>query len=171
VVSSKAKTQKEDTRMKIPLELEITFQDGVLILTTPNGQMILPPDHQVQRKIQMVTLGKLGPLTVEELCNLFHYKTRKSYYDIRRLVLENKIEKLLPQRTGPKTSPKRTPQLEKRVIQLRLTTNKDMYALTRTLNAEGFSIKPRLVAQILADYGISKKKHPRGRSKNGPFAS
>jgi len=157
--------------MKIPLVLEITFKDGVLILATPHGQMILPPDHQVQRKIQMVTLGKLSPLTVEEICQLFHYKTRKSYYDIRRFVLENKIEKLFPQRTGPKAPPKRTPALEKRVIQLRLTTDKDMYAMTQTLNAEGFSIKPRLVAQILADYGISKKKLPRGRSKSGPFAS
>ena len=144
--------------MKIPLDLEVTFKDGVLILATPKGQMIFPRDHQVQRKIHMVTLGELSQLTVEEICQLFHYRTRKSYYDIRRFVLENRIEKLFPQRSGPKTPPKRTSDLEKRVIQLRLTTEKDMYAITQALNAEGFSVKSRLVAQVLADYGISKKK-------------
>lgn len=144
--------------MNIPLDLEVTFKNGVLILTTPKGQMIFTRNHQVQRKLYMVTLGELSHLTVEEICQLFHYKTRKSYYDIRRFVLENRIEKLFPQRSGPKAPPKRTAELEKRVIQLRLTTDKDMYAITQALNGEGFSVKPRLVAQILADYGISKKK-------------
>lgn len=68
------------------------------------------------------------------------------------------ILKLFPQRSGPKTAPKRTAELEKRVIQLRLTTEKDMYSITQALNAEGFPVKSRLIAQILADYGISKKK-------------
>ena len=54
--------------------------------------------------------------------------------------------------------PKRTPELEKRIIQLRLTTDKNMYEMTRILNQEGFPVKSRLVAQILSEYGISKKK-------------
>jgi hypothetical protein len=144
--------------MKIPLDLEVTLKEGVLILATSQGQIILPQDHYVQKKICMVTMGELSSLTVEEICQLFHYKTRKSYYDIRRFVLENRIEKLFPQRSGPKTAPKRTAELEKRVIQLRLTTEKDMYSITQALNAEGFPVKSRLIAQILADYGISKKK-------------
>jgi hypothetical protein len=44
-----------------------------------------------------------------------------------------------------------------RVIQLRLSTDKNMYEMTPILNREGFSVKARLVAQILSDYGISKK--------------
>src|SRR4030043_2079823 len=107
--------------MKIPLDLEVTLKEGVLILATSQGQIILPQDHYVQKKICMVTMGELSPLTVEEICQLFHYKTRKSYYDIRRFVLENKIEKLFPQRTGPKAPSKRTPALEKRALQSRLT--------------------------------------------------
>ncbi len=73
----------------------------------------------------------LSDLTIEQICQLFNYKTRKSYYDIRRWVLENNIEALLPKKTGPKSAPKRTSQLEKRVIQLRLTTDKNMYEITR----------------------------------------
>ena len=56
-----------------------------------------------------------GRQTIEQICQLFNYKTRKSYYDIRRWVLENKIEALLPKKTGPKSAPKRTSALEKRV--------------------------------------------------------
>ena len=145
--------------MKIALDLGVQLKEGMLILNSASGRtLIFPKDHVVPKKIQMVTLAELSDLTIEQICKLFGYKTRKSYYDIRRLVLENNIEALMPKKTGPKTAPKRTPELEKRVIQLRLSTDKDMYEITRMLNQEGFSVGPRLVAQILSDYGISKKK-------------
>ena len=145
--------------MKITLDLDVQIKDGILILNSSLGRtLIFPKDHVVPKKFQMVTLAELSDLTIEQICKLFGYKTRKSYYDIRRFVLQNNIEALMPKKTGPKSAPKRTPELEKRVIQLRLSTDKNMYEMTRTLNREGFSVKPRLVAQVLSDYGISKKK-------------
>ena len=145
--------------MKIALDLDIRIKDDILILKTSSGRtLVFPKDYVVQKKIQMVTLAELSDMTIEEICKLFNYKTRKSYYDIRRVVLENNIEALIPKRTGPQRAPKRTPELEKRIIQLRLTNDKNMYEMTRILNLEGFSVKSRLVAQILSDYGISKKK-------------
>lgn len=145
--------------MKLALDLDVKFQDGMLILTSGFGRTLMfSKDHVVPKKIQMVALAELSDLTIEQICQLFNYKTRKSYYDIRRWVLENNIEALLPKKTGPKSAPKRTSELEKRVIQLRLTTEKNMYQMTRILNQEGFAVKSRLVAQILSDYGISKKK-------------
>jgi hypothetical protein len=152
-------SQPQEGTMKIALDLDVQLKDDILILKSRSGRtLIFPKDQVVQKKIQMVTLAQLSDLTIEEICKLFNYKTRKSYYDIRRFVLDNNIEALMPKKTGPKSSPKRTPQLEKRVIQLRLTTDKNMYEMTRILNQEGFPIKPRLVAQILSEYGISKKK-------------
>lgn len=145
--------------MKIDLDLDVRIKDGILVLKSSAGRtLIFPKDHVVQKKIQMVTLAELSDLSIEEICELFNYRTRKSYYDIRRCVLQNNIEALLPKKTGPKSAPKRTSELEKRVIQLRLTTDKNMYEMTRILNQEEFSVKSRLVAQILNDYGISKKK-------------
>jgi hypothetical protein len=145
--------------MKITLDLDVQLRDGILILNSSLGRtLIFPKDHVVPKKVQMVTLAELSDLTIEDICKLFGYKTRKSYYDIRRFVLENNIEALMPKKTGPKSAPKRTPELEKRVIQLRLSTDKNMYEMTRTLNQEGFSVKSRLVGQVLNDYGISKKK-------------
>lgn len=145
--------------MKIDLHLNVQFKNGILALNAENGRtLVFPEDFIVAKKIQMVTLAELSNLSIEEICHLFGYKTRKSYYDIRRLVLENNIEALLPGKTGPQSPPKRTKELEKRVIQLRLSTDQNMYHMTRTLNQEGFSVKSRLIAQILSDYGISKKK-------------
>jgi hypothetical protein len=145
--------------MKIALDLDVQLKNGVLILKSESGKaLIFSKDHVVQKKIQMFTLAELSELTIEEICKLFNYKTRKSYYDIRRFILQNNIEALLPKKTGPKRALKRTSELEKRIIQLRLTTEKNMYEITRILNQEGFTVKSRLVAQILNDYGISKKK-------------
>lgn len=145
--------------MKVALDLDVQLTDGTLVLSSSSGKtLIFPREHGIQRKIQMVTLAELSDVSIEKICKLFGYKTRKSYYDIRRCVLENNIEALMPKKTGPKTARKRTTELEKRVIQLRLSTDKDMYELTKLLNQEGFSVGPRLIGQILSDYGISKKK-------------
>lgn len=145
--------------MKVALDLDVQFKDGTLIFDAGSQRtLIIPQEYVVAKKIHMVTLAELTNLSIEEICNLFGYRTRKSYYDIRRAVMQNDIQALLLKKTGPKSPPKRTPKLEKRVIQLRLTTDKDMYEITDALKTEGFSVGSRLVAQILSDYGISKKK-------------
>jgi len=145
--------------MKVALDLDVQIKDGTLILDSSSQRsLIIPAEHVVSRKIHMVTLAELSSMSIAQICSLFGYRTRKSYYDIRRAVLQNDIEALMLRKTGPKSPPKRTPELEKRVIQLRLTTDKNMYQITETLNREGFTVGPRLVGQILNDYGISKKK-------------
>lgn len=144
--------------MKVSIDLDIQAQDGSLILSGPEKSLVIPPDHSVSKKIHMITLAELSSLTIEEICSMFGYKTRKSYYDIRRAVLQNDIEALMVKKTGPKKPPKRSLELERQVIQLRLTTDKNMYEITQMLNQQGFSVGSRLVGQILSDYGISKKK-------------
>ena len=162
MVSSQENCPKKEVTMKIALDLDVQLTDGTLVLSSSSGKtLIFPKEHGIQRKIQMVTLAELSDMSIEKICKLFGYKTRKSYYDIRRCVLENDIDALMPKKTGPKTARKRTAQLEKRIIQLRLSTDKDMYKLTELVNQEGFAVGPRLVGQILSDYGISKKKSQR----------
>ena len=55
----------------------------------------------------------------------------------------------MPKRPGPKSACKRTPELEKPVVQLHLSTDKNMYEMTRILNQKGFSVKSGAVVQIL----------------------
>lgn len=150
---------REEVTMKIALNFEIKYKEEILTIKSKSGKtLVFPKDHVVQKKIHMVTLAELSNITIEKICELFNYRTRKSFYDVRRAVLQNDIDSLIPKKTGPKCPPKRTPELEKRIIQLRLNSDYNMYGITDALNKEGFNVKPRLVGQIINDYGISKKK-------------
>ena len=106
----------------------------------------------------MVTLGELTDLPKIQIAKLFGYATRKSYYDIRNAVLNGNSQDLIPESTGPKSAPKRTKELEALVIQMRFETDDSMYEMASKLNNLGFDVSPRLIGQILMDYGLSKKK-------------
>jgi hypothetical protein len=80
-----------------------------------------------------------------------------SYYDTRNTVLKGEPAALLPKRTGPHTPSKRTKELEAIIIRTRFETDGSMYDIADTLAQLGFTVSPRLVGQVLADYGLSKK--------------
>jgi hypothetical protein len=105
----------------------------------------------------MITLGELCDLPKIELAQAFGFKTRKSYYDTRDAVLNGLPADLLPKRTGPQTASKRTKEVEALIIRRRYETDLNMYQIADELIELGFAVSPRLVAQVLADYGLGKK--------------
>jgi len=145
----------------ISINLTISNVNGSLVLTNEDkGIVCFTKDQVVQRKVSMVTLGELTDLPKIEIAKIFGYSTRKSYYDARNDVLNGTGDNLIPEPTGPRASPKRTRELEILVIQMRFDTNDSMYEITEKLHKKGFNVSPRLVGQILKDYGLSKKKPP-----------
>ena len=145
--------------MNISLELSISSDNGVLVLRNKdNGIVTFSTDQVVQKKVSMVTLGELTDLPKIQIAQLFGYSTRKSYYDIRQEVLHGSVSDLIPVPTGPKSAPKRTKELEILVIKMRFETNCNMYVIADKLKELGFDVSPRLVGQILTDFGLSKKK-------------
>jgi hypothetical protein len=64
---------------------------------------------------------------------------------------------LLPKRTGPQNPPKRTKEVESLIIRKRFETDLSMYEIAHELTLLGFEVSARLVAQVLSDYGLSKK--------------
>ena len=74
---------------------------------------------------------------------------------------ENGVSRLprgaLPKRTGPHTPPKRTKEVEVLIIRRRFETDENMYDIADALTQLGFDVSARLVGQVLADYGLSKK--------------
>ncbi len=145
--------------MKISLNVEISHQDGDLIITDKQGRVVtFSKDQVVQKKVSMITLGELTAYPKLQVARAFGYSTRKSYYDIRYAVLNGIPADLLPQATGPKSAPKRTREVEVLVIQMRFETEKNMYQIADSLQKLGFDISARLVGQILSDYGLAKKK-------------
>ncbi len=145
--------------MQISLNIEVSQQNGVLVITNQEGQAVtFTKDQIVQKKVSMITLGELSNYPKLQLAKAFGFSTRKSYYDIRQAVLNGRPAELLPQLTGPKSATKRTRELEALVIQMRFETDKNMYEIADTLQQLGFDVGARLVGQILSDFGLAKKK-------------
>jgi hypothetical protein len=145
--------------MNISLNVEVSHQDGALVITDKQGRAVtFSKDQVVQKKVNMITLGELSALPKLQVARIFGYSTRKSYYDIRHAVLNGIPADLLPQTTGPKNAPKRTREVEALVIKMRFETEKNMYEIADALRKLGFDISARLVGQILSEYGLAKKK-------------
>ena len=144
--------------MNIAIDIEVSVKNGALVLTDRQGKAIsFSPEQSVQKKVSMITLGELCDLPKIELAHAFGFKTRKSYYDTREAVLNGLPADLLPKRTGPQSATKRTKELEALIIRRRYETDLNMYQITAELTQLGFAVSARLVAQVLADYGLGKK--------------
>ncbi len=150
--------------MKMNMNFDVSIIDGNLVLTDKEGGIItFSKDQTVQKKVSMVTLGELSDLPKQQIANAFGYSTRKSYYDIRDAVLNGSEKDLFPEKTGPKTAPKRTKELEIIVIKMRFETDYNMYEIAADLKSRGIDVGARIVGQILSDYGLAKKKPFKGR--------
>ena len=144
--------------MHLALTLNVQVKDGTLVLTDGVGKTVTFCEEQsVQKKVSMITLGELCGLPKRELATSFGFKSRTSYYDSRNAVLQGTAADLLPKRTGPHTPSKRTKELEALIIRTRFETNGTMYEIADTLTHMGCAVSARLVGQVLADYGLSKK--------------
>ncbi|MDH3604943.1 MAG: hypothetical protein OEU26_35515 [Candidatus Tectomicrobia bacterium] len=144
--------------MHIALDINVQAKDGTLVLTDPAGKTVtFSNDQTVQKKVSMVTLGELCGLPKRQLAAGFGFKSRTSYYDISNAVLKGAPADLLPKRTGPHTPPKRTKELEALIIRTRFETDGNMYEIAEVLTQLGFTVSARLIAQVLADYGLAKK--------------
>ena len=105
----------------------------------------------------MITLGELCGLPKRQLATGFGFKSRTSYYDICTAVLKGEPADLLPNRTGPHKPSKRTKEVEALIIRTRFETDGTMYDIADALTQLGLPVSARLVAQVLADYGLAKK--------------
>src|SRR5712691_7691009 len=147
-------------RMIMPIALNVNVQvkDGTLVLTDGAGKTVtFSKEQTVQKKVSMIALGELCGLPKRQLATGFGFKTRTSYYDSRHTVLQGTAADLLPKRTGPHTPSKRTKEIEALIIRTRFETDGTMYEIADTLAQMGSTVSARLVGQVLADYGLSKK--------------
>jgi len=144
--------------MQITLHVNVQVQDGTLVLTAPTGKTVsFSKEQTLEQKISRIVPGELCDLPERQLAAGFGFKTRKSYYDIQNAVLNGSLADLLPQRRAPRTPPKRTREVEAHIIRMRFETELDRYEIAEALSPMGFNISARLVAQVLADYGLAKK--------------
>ena len=144
--------------MQLALKLNVQVKDGTLVLTDCAGKTVTFSKAQaVQQKVSMIVLGELCGLPKRQLATGFGFKSRTSYYNSRNTVLQGPAADLLPKRTGPHTPSKRTQEVEALIIRTRFETDRNMYEIADTLTQGGCPVSARLVGQVLADYGLSKK--------------
>ncbi len=144
--------------MHIALNINVQVKDDTLVLADPAGKTVtFSKEQTVQKKVSMVTLGELSGLPKRQLAAGFGFKSRTSYYAICNAVRKGSPVDLLPKRTGPHTPPKRTKEVEALIIRMRFETDGNMYEIADALTQLGFPVSTRLVAQVLADYGLAKK--------------
>lgn len=144
--------------MQIDFHLNVQTQDGTLVLTDHAGKTVTFSKGQtVQKKVSMITLGELCGLPKRQFATCFGFKTRKSYYDSRAAVLNGSPAELLPKRPGPHHPSKRTKEVEALIIRLRFETDLNRDEIAEVLTQQGVTVSPRLVARVLADYGLAKK--------------
>ena len=119
--------------MHIALNVDVQVKDGTLVLTDRTGKAItFSKEQTVQQKVSLITLGELCGLPKRQLATGFGFKSRTSSYDSRNAVLQGIAADLLPTRTGPHTSSKRTKEVEARIIRTRCETNGNMYEIADT---------------------------------------
>ena len=144
--------------MHINLDVEILVKDGTLVLTESSGKALtFSKEQTVQKKVSMITMGELSNLPKIDIAKSFGFKTRKSYYDIRKTVLHGSPADLLPKRTGPQQPPKRTKEVEALIIRKRFETKLNMYQIAHELTQMGFNVSSRLIGDVLAYYGLPIK--------------
>jgi transposase len=151
-------TTWEGTTMPITFSLNVQAKEGPLMFTDRAGKTVtFSKEHTVQQKVSMITLGELCGLPKRQLATGFGFKTRTSYDDIRHTVRNGSPAALLPKRPGPHTPSKRTEEVEALIIRTRFETALNREAIAAALTQRGFKVSARLVGQVLAAYGLSKK--------------
>ena len=144
--------------MSITFSLNVQAKEGTLMFTDRAGKTVtFSKEQTVQQKVSMITLGELCGLPKHQLATGFGFKTRKSSDDIRHTVLNGSPADLLPKRPGPHTPSKRTKEVEALIIRTRFETDLNRDAIAAALTQRGFTVSARLVGQVLADDGLSKK--------------
>jgi len=150
--------------MRLTLDITLSSTDGQLTLTTDAGRAItFTADQPLQQQICLVLFGALTNQPKDALANACGYATKKSFYDHRDAVLRQPSAALGPKKRGPKGAHKRTPALDIFVLKRRVEHGDDLYTLHHAVREAGFPVGVRLVSQILAEHGLTKKKRCRLR--------
>ncbi len=150
------------------METQITFviisRDGDILYRTADGkEYVIKHEDVCQRKLEMVKVAQLTDLPIKDVCQIFGFKSKQTYYDARSVLEEIGSVGLFPIKTGPKRNYVMSEELVARAIELRFRTDWNMYAIGEKLREEGFSVRDRMVGEILEKYRITVKKTPKKR--------
>ena len=150
------------------METQITFviisRDGDILYRTADGkEYVVKHEDVCQRKLEMIKVAQLTDLPIKDVCQIFGFKSKQTYYHAKNVLEEIGSVGLFPRKTGPKRNYVMSDEFVARAIELRFRTDWNMYAIGEKLREEGFSIRDRMVGEIFEKYRITVKKTPKKR--------
>jgi transposase len=150
------------------METQVTFaiisRDGDILYRTADGkEYVVKYEDICQRKLEMVKVAQLTDLPIKDVCQIFGFKSKQTYYHAKGVLEEIGSVGLFPRKTGPKRNYVMSEELVTRAIELRFRTNWNMYAIGEKLREEGFPVRDRMVGEIFEKYRITVKKTPKKR--------
>ncbi|MCL0099192.1 hypothetical protein M1O16_05110 [Dehalococcoidia bacterium] len=144
--------------METQMTFAIFLKDGDILYRTPDGkEYVVKYEDICQRKLEMIKVAQLTDLPIKDVCQIFGFKSRQSYYSARSVLEEIGSVGLFPGKTGPKRNYVMSQELVARAIELRFRTDWNMYAIGEKLREEGFPVRDRMVGEIFEKYRITVK--------------
>lgn len=150
--------------METQISFAITLRDRDILYRTEDGkEYVVKYEDICQRKLEMIKVAQLTDLPINDVCQIFGFRSKQTYYHAKRVLEEIGSVGLFPRKTGPKRNYVMSEELVARAIELRFRTDWNMYAIGEKLREEGFSVRDRMVGEILEKYRITVKKIPKKR--------
>jgi len=135
----------------------LIFRKDKAVLTGPAGEVSVPADDEVTRKLAMLYEGQCEGLGPEKAARKFGY-TRQRFHQLLHVLVTRGAAALQRQRTGPKSNYRRTDGVVRQVIRhLFLDRQASPQVVSQKLRQLGHPISIRSVQRVIADYGLQKK--------------
>lgn len=133
------------------------FDPASLQLKGPGGQLTVPADDLLTRKLAMIIEGEcegLGPSAAATK----HGFSKQRYFQLRAAFLLRGAAALGNNKRGPKARSKRTDEVVRQIIRQRfLDPDASTEVIAQKLRQNGLAISNRSVERVIAEFGLQKK--------------
>jgi hypothetical protein len=129
-------------------------------LTGAEGELPVPHDDEITRKLAMLIEGEcqgLGPLRA---ARKFHF-SKQRYFQLRQAFLEGGALALQNKKRGPQRNYRRTDEAVRQIIRHRfLDPDASVAVITQKLTQAGWPLSVRSVERVIEHFGLQKKTLP-----------
>lgn len=127
------------------------------MLVGPGGELHVPEDDEISRKLLMLIEGECGEEGPLQAAQRFGY-SKQRYFQLRAAYQQAGAMALKSQKRGPKTTYRRTAEVVRQVIRHSfLDSDASPQVIAQKLRQSGWTISTRSVQRVLSEYGLQKK--------------
>ena len=126
----------------------------------PHGQLTVPADDEITRKLAMLIEGEcqgLGPLRAARKFGF----SKQRYFQLRHAFHEGGAVVLQSKKRGPRRNYRRTDEAVRQIIRHRfLDPDASAAVIAQKLTQAGWPLSIRSVERVIEQYGLQKKTLP-----------